>query len=212
MQDAIMKGNGNSRYLKSVASFLSLYPTYEDFAQALMAGTLPIDLNGINSAGWSQEGTPLNKASLLKDTTAALYGLGTDAVPDEVLAAIKPLIEAARTSADEKAKIAIGTYTGSAQGGKTHPNTLTFPFEPKVIIIRASNINTSSSLYVYGMIAIKPVNYVILDTPNPYSYTNLITWTENSVSWYSTFDTSGTKRNELQLNYENHLYYYLAIG
>lgn len=32
-----------------------------------------------------QEGTPLNKASLLKDTTAALYGLGTDAVPDDAL-------------------------------------------------------------------------------------------------------------------------------
>lgn len=32
-----------------------------------------------------QEGTPLNKASLLKDATAALYGLGTDAVPDDAL-------------------------------------------------------------------------------------------------------------------------------
>lgn len=31
----------------------------------------------------TQEGTPLNKASLLKDTTAALYGLGSDAVPDD---------------------------------------------------------------------------------------------------------------------------------
>lgn len=33
----------------------------------------------------SQEGTPLDKATLLKDATAALYGLGTDAVPDDVL-------------------------------------------------------------------------------------------------------------------------------
>lgn len=31
----------------------------------------------------TQEGTPLNKASLLKDATAALFGLGTDAVPDD---------------------------------------------------------------------------------------------------------------------------------
>nr|DAG35497.1 MAG TPA: hypothetical protein [Bacteriophage sp.] len=36
----------------------------------------------------TKEGTPLNKASLLKDATAALYGLGTGAVPDEVLAAL----------------------------------------------------------------------------------------------------------------------------
>ena len=32
-----------------------------------------------------QEGTPLNKGSLLKDTTAALLGLGADAVPDDAL-------------------------------------------------------------------------------------------------------------------------------
>lgn len=32
-----------------------------------------------------QQGTPLNKASLLKDATAALFGLGTGAVPDDVL-------------------------------------------------------------------------------------------------------------------------------
>lgn len=85
MQDGIINGVGNSRFLKSVPAFLSLYPTYEAFTQALIEGTLPIDLNGINEAGWAQAGTPLNKASLLKDTTAALYGLGTDAVPDEVL-------------------------------------------------------------------------------------------------------------------------------
>lgn len=88
MQDRITKHTGNSRYLKSVENFLSLYPTYESFAQALIAGTLPIDLNGINADGWVQQGTPLNKASLLKDTTAALYGLGSDAVPDDVLKAV----------------------------------------------------------------------------------------------------------------------------
>lgn len=34
----------------------------------------------------TQAGTPLNKATLLKDATAALYGLGPGAVPDDVLA------------------------------------------------------------------------------------------------------------------------------
>ena len=36
----------------------------------------------------TQEGTPLNKASLLSDATAALLGLGTDAVPDEAFLAL----------------------------------------------------------------------------------------------------------------------------
>lgn len=34
----------------------------------------------------TQEGDPLSKVTFLKDATAALYGLGTDAVPDDVLA------------------------------------------------------------------------------------------------------------------------------
>lgn len=36
----------------------------------------------------TQEGTPLNKANLLKDATAALLGLGTDAVPDDAFVAL----------------------------------------------------------------------------------------------------------------------------
>lgn len=40
----------------------------------------------------SQEGTPLNKDSLLKDTTAELFGLGADAVPDDVLQRISSLL------------------------------------------------------------------------------------------------------------------------
>lgn len=36
----------------------------------------------------TQEGTPINKASLLKDSTAALLGLGTDAVPDDAFVAL----------------------------------------------------------------------------------------------------------------------------
>ena len=36
----------------------------------------------------TQEGTPLNKATFLKDDTAALFGLGTDAVPDDAFVAL----------------------------------------------------------------------------------------------------------------------------
>lgn len=88
MQDAIMKGTGNSRYLKSVSGFLTLYPTYEAFVDALVSGTLPVDFNGVNPEGWAQEGTPLDKASLLTDATAALAGLGNEATPNEMFAVL----------------------------------------------------------------------------------------------------------------------------
>ena len=84
MQDGIIKGTGNSRFLKSVPDFLSQYPTYESFVAALAAGTLPVDFNGINETGWQQLGTALNKGNLLSDETAAVYGLGSDAVPNDV--------------------------------------------------------------------------------------------------------------------------------
>ena len=74
-----MKGSGNSRYLKTVGEALSLYPTYEDFLQAMIAGTFPVDFNGINKDGWTQQGTHLNKANLLSDTVISTLGLSTGA-------------------------------------------------------------------------------------------------------------------------------------
>lgn len=88
MKDAIALGTGNSRYLKSVSGFMSLYPTYESFVAALVAGTLPIDLNGINPDGWAQLGTDLDKAHLMTDATAALMDLGTEATVNDALATL----------------------------------------------------------------------------------------------------------------------------
>jgi len=85
VQDAIIKGIGNSRYLKTVGEALSLYPTYEDFMQAMVAGIFPVDFNGINKDGWTQQGTLLNKANLLSDTVISTLGLstGADSTPND---------------------------------------------------------------------------------------------------------------------------------
>lgn len=88
MKDGIIAETGNSRYLRSIAGFLQAYPTYEAFAAALIAGTMPIDWNGKNPDGWAQQGTELNKANLLTDATAALMDLGPEATPNEMLAAV----------------------------------------------------------------------------------------------------------------------------
>lgn len=88
MIDSKLAGTGNSRFLKSVSNFKTLYPTYDDFVAALIAGTLPIDLNGINPDGWTQQGTPLNKANLLSDDVANGLGLTDDATPNGAFNAI----------------------------------------------------------------------------------------------------------------------------
>lgn len=122
MQDAIIKGNGNSRYLKTVAAALSLYPTYEDFLRALVAGNFPIDLNGINEAGWTQQGTPLNKANLLPDTLATSLGLPATAT---VADALSKLLANINTVEADGVKIEIVSYVGTGTSGASVPCSIT---------------------------------------------------------------------------------------
>lgn len=119
MTDGIIKGTGNSRYLKSVPNVRTLYPTWDAALDALIAGTFPIDLNGINPSGWEQVGDKLNKANLLKDDTAALFGLGVAAVPDDVF--------------KKMGKIESGSFAGNSASTAT----LTFSFEPKFVFVFA---------------------------------------------------------------------------
>ena len=90
----------------------------------LYAKTIAIQVDGV-----------YNKTETLSATTAALYGLGTDAVPDDVLALIKPMIDSNYSElsslANSKAKIDIGSYVGTGEYYKT----LTFPQLPKFVFI-----------------------------------------------------------------------------
>lgn len=82
MENLVPLGTGNSRLMKSN---IPSNTTLAQLIQMWNNGTFPYDIGPLNSAGISQQGTPLNKDTLLKDTTAALYGLDSDAVPDDVL-------------------------------------------------------------------------------------------------------------------------------
>ncbi len=88
MKDGVIAETGNSRNLRTVAGIRQLAPTYDDFLELLVNGEFPIDWNGKNPDGWAQQGTELNKANLLTDATAALMNLGTEATPNEMLAAL----------------------------------------------------------------------------------------------------------------------------
>ena len=131
MTDGVIKSTGNSRYLKSVANFMALYPTYEDFAAALIAGTLPVDLNGINPDGWNTQGTPLNKANLLADTTGSALGLGNTGTVNTALSKLKTLYD---NLAAQK-----HSYSGTRTGTGTLSYTIKFPFEPALVFISESN-------------------------------------------------------------------------
>lgn len=82
MIDGEILGNGTSRLARSVSNIKELCPTYESFLEALIAGTLPLDIL-FNAEGWSQLPDFLNKENLLKDKTATLFGLDKTAVPND---------------------------------------------------------------------------------------------------------------------------------
>lgn len=82
MENLVPLGTGNSRLMKSN---IPANTTLAQLIQMWNNGTFPYDIGPLNSAGISQQGTPLNKDTLLKDSTAALYGLTNTAVPDDVL-------------------------------------------------------------------------------------------------------------------------------
>ena len=196
MIDGIIKDAGNSRYAKSIATFKTLYPSYDDFAEALMAGTLPLDLI-FNPGGWSQLPTFLNKNNLLKDATAALYGRGSSAVPDEILSDIRKLL-------DKRAQMAVGTYIGTGTYGADNLNSLTFPFEPHFVFVAAQDRiaygRSKAFLWVY------PSSGVVSFTDSDEDYLKLALLDGNTLSWGSGRSAAN------QLNAENSTYMYFAAG
>ena len=153
MTDGVIKGTGNSRYLKTVSNAPTQYPTYEAFIQALAAGTLPIDLNGINSTGWTQTGTPLNKANLLTDATAALAGLASTATPNTMFAKLANLITSLDTEVGGKCSIETGSYVGVDVSGTGTPKTLTFSRTPQVLFVNA--VSRTTDLHTFQFVAFR---------------------------------------------------------
>lgn len=123
MDDGIIKGTGNSRFLKSA---ISDDLTFEQFKSMLRAGTLPVDLLGINQSGWDVIGTALSKANLLTDATAALLGLTGNPTVNDALALLS-----------QRAKIEIIGYTGTGTQSSQAAAELTFSFTfaPEILML-----------------------------------------------------------------------------
>lgn len=80
MIDGIIKADGTSRLIRA-----ELPATYEEFRAQCHAGAQPLDVL-FNSIGWSQLPTFLNKANLLNDEIASVFGMDVAAVPNDVFA------------------------------------------------------------------------------------------------------------------------------
>lgn len=115
MENLVPLGTGNSRFMKSN---ISPNTTLVQLIQMLNNGTFPYDIGPINPAGISQQGTPLNKDTLLKDATALLYSLSNTAVPDDVF---NDIYSRLIMIAQDKARLIV---TVKDTSGAPIPNTL----------------------------------------------------------------------------------------
>ena len=160
-----------------------------------------------------------NKTEILTAATAALYGLGANAVPDDVLALLKTLVDNAQLSADEKAKIQTGSYIGTGTYGASNPCSITFDSTPKILWL----YGVKDSLGPYSLNnAKKPIinlndipnvvtkRYGLCNKDNPeFAFGRLI---NNTYSWYSIYDGSSSSEIKAgeQFNRKDEVYYWMA--
>ena len=159
MIDSVLKGTGNSRFLKSA---VPAGTSWADAMAMLQAGTFPIDFNGINTEGFQQVGTPLNKANLLKDATAAQIGLPPTAAPDDafkILAGIlgvtyvlasSGVTVTAQSGSDTKTAVAasngMATFKGLPYGDWTFSVTISGAVKSKSVAIDTQKVRYLSLL------------------------------------------------------------------
>jgi hypothetical protein len=105
-------------------------------------------------------------------------------------------------------KIEQGSYVGTGAFGENNPNSLTFGFVPKFVIIEAPSMGVT-----YMMLNGVSVNSVLSrESGTGYVtwHTNRAEWNGNTVTWYS----HGNSLNSAggQMNANGNTYRYVAIG
>lgn len=149
----------------------------------------PINLGGTN-ATTADDGRKNLGAAAVKALTQAEYDALSVVDPDTVY-----IITDANS---DGVKIETGSYVGTGTYGADNPNTLTFEFEPKIVMVNNNG--------QYGVIAIRDSGGALC-AANTVQQT--VSWSEKTVSWYC----SGTQTNaNNQMNQSNGIYKYVAIG
>lgn len=165
----------------------------------------------------TEEGTMINKASLLTDETAQAYGFPAeqlaDVVPDDVL---KMLVSSAFIKNGELTNIngevvGVQVNTGSYSGtGGTGAKSLSFPFTPYLVIVMGNKNSAAAGIgRVLFMVRSANMGHAFAASYSAaygVSSSCTLTWNDTGVSW------SGARNAVFQMNYSSNKYYYIAIG
>lgn len=154
-----------------------------------------------------QEGNALNKANLLKDQTAARYGKGNNAVPDDILAQIATELDRYSFAQAGGLKMAYGSYVGDGTHGSANPKSLTFDFEPVLVFIS----QFSSSQWI-GSFHRGSSSYGLVGASGTIWMDFYATWEGNTLSWYCEEDSDQPYGARGQFNDDGTTYHYVAFG
>lgn len=99
-------------------------------------------------------------------------------------------------------KIATGTYVGTGVYESSNPNSLTFDFEPKLLVLNEASNNNSGVLPVCAINGIKATTVQSGSSKHVMRFT----WSGKTVKWYA------TGADTYQFNDDGVTYAYLAIG
>lgn len=101
------------------------------------------------------------------------------------------------------ARIYIGSYVGTGTYGSDHPNSLTFNFKPKLILITSDKAHS---------ILISGCTYYSFEHGST-SYSGIVGWSGNSVTWYTNgINDHLISMESQQYNASGEHYWYAAIG
>lgn len=104
----------------------------------------------------AQEGTKINKANLLTDATAALFGLGATAVPNDVFNKIKTSINASSGEISQRIRMITGAYIGdSVEYNTPNPRTISLGVYPLAVMVSLNGMDFGTFTNVSGGIAFR---------------------------------------------------------
>lgn len=100
----------------------------------------------------------------------------------------------------DKARVQVLSYVGTGTYGSSNPNSLTFDFVPKIVVIQSSTENSK-----YGSCIVLNGTKQAITYPST-DYTSEFSWNKKTVSWYN------QDGSDYQLNKSNAKYTAVAIG
>lgn len=209
MTDGIIKGTGNSRFLKGPANAAALYPDFESFRDAWAAGTLPVDFNGINPAGWEVVGDKLDKSTLLTDALCTALGIPTTSTPTQAMDMLRRMV-------NNKSTMISGSYSGTASTTDNHtdyPQTITLPFSPKaVFVFRNGRVDSPDEGHTFSGLALsgKP----LYSYPNTGNFKTIaLEIINNGFIVHERYDSYPSGASvQVNLNKSSYTYYYVALS